>query len=193
MIKKIKYPQLDYILDAKPRWTQIEDVKLIIYLSKMINGNIVEIGCNKGITTCDISKFNPDKKIFAVDFLNNKSLSKNQIKEIPLEIGSEAKNCKNIVWINKDSKLLNFNVFKNVEYFIIDGDHSLEGIRNDTEKAINYLKKNNGGIICWHDYHDNNPHWCNVKEYIDSLEYEIYWFETSWVAYMNVKSFKLFI
>ena len=38
---------------------------------------------------------------------------------------------------------------RKVEFAFIDGDHSYEGIRNDTEKTLRLL--DNYGCICWHD------------------------------------------
>lgn len=43
---------------------------------------------------------------------------------------------------------------KSMDLIFIDGDHSYEGVKNDTEKALEMLKP--GGIILWHDYGASN-------------------------------------
>lgn len=37
-----------------------------------------------------------------------------------------------------------------MDFIFIDGDHSYEGVKNDTEKALTMLAP--GGVIMWHDY-----------------------------------------
>ena len=50
-----------------------------------------------------------------------------------------------------DSATFDFSPFHNrVDLFFIDGAHSYEYVRNDTEKALPCVKK--GGVIAWHDY-----------------------------------------
>jgi predicted O-methyltransferase YrrM len=50
-----------------------------------------------------------------------------------------------------DSATFDFSPFHNqVDLFFIDGAHSYQYVRNDTEKALPCVKK--GGVIAWHDY-----------------------------------------
>jgi predicted O-methyltransferase YrrM len=39
---------------------------------------------------------------------------------------------------------------KKMDFIFVDGDHSYEGVKNDTEKAFDMLAP--GGVIIWHDY-----------------------------------------
>lgn len=39
---------------------------------------------------------------------------------------------------------------KKMDFIFVDGDHSYEGVKNDTEKAFKMLAP--GGVILWHDY-----------------------------------------
>lgn len=46
--------------------------------------------------------------------------------------------------------------FKNqMDFIFVDGDHSFDGVKNDTEKAFEMLAP--GGIIVWHDYAPKHP------------------------------------
>jgi hypothetical protein len=44
---------------------------------------------------------------------------------------------------------------KKFDFIFIDGDHSYEGVENDTLKAFKLLKP--GGVIMWHDYAPKSP------------------------------------
>ncbi len=39
---------------------------------------------------------------------------------------------------------------KKMDFIFVDGDHSYEGVKNETEKAFDMLAP--GGIVIWHDY-----------------------------------------
>lgn len=48
-----------------------------------------------------------------------------------------------------DTKAWDGTLESKVQFAFIDGDHSYEGVRNDTEKAMRQLDED--GCICWHD------------------------------------------
>lgn len=50
------------------------------------------------------------------------------------------------------------------DFIFIDGDHSYDGVKNDTEKAFEMLKP--GGTVLWHDY---APKTIELVEYIRDL------------------------
>ncbi len=50
------------------------------------------------------------------------------------------------------------------ELAFIDGSHSYDYVRNDTEKVLEILAP--GGVVLWHDY---VPGWPGVMEYLDEL------------------------
>jgi predicted O-methyltransferase YrrM len=50
------------------------------------------------------------------------------------------------------------------ELAFIDGSHSYDYVRNDTEKVLEILAP--GGVILWHDY---VPGWPGVMQYLDEL------------------------
>lgn len=50
------------------------------------------------------------------------------------------------------------------DFIWVDGDHSYEGVRNDTEKALELLRP--GGTIMWHDFSPDSP---GLVEYVAEL------------------------
>lgn len=191
MIKKLKVPEIKWEFDESiPRLTVIKDLKAIVHLTRMCNGNIMEIGCHIGTTTNELCRANPSKKIYALDYVGlDGTMAKEQKKEMPKEIGALIKKEYNFQIINKKSQEFNFFEMNDVGFIFIDGDHSIEGVKSDTEKSMEYLLKRGNGIICWHDYREhNNPEWCGVKNYLDelSLKIPIKHFEETWVAYTKI-------
>ncbi len=52
-----------------------------------------------------------------------------------------------------DSATFDFSPYYNsMDFVFIDGAHSEHYVKNDTEKALQLIKKS-GGIIVWHDAH----------------------------------------
>lgn len=62
-----------------------------------------------------------------------------------------SKGLKNVEHIGANSFTYNFNQLPKFDLIFIDGDHSYEGVRNDTQKMFDMLK-NETSIIVWHDY-----------------------------------------
>jgi SAM-dependent methyltransferase len=193
MIKRIKIPNKNWDIDETiPRYTQIKDVKAILYLIQFCEGNILEIGCNTGITTNEFCRFYPMKKIYAVDYMDsNKTMVKEQKRETPTTIGSLVNNRKNCILINKKSQDLNMYDLEDVGFIFIDGDHSYEAVKEDTKKSIEYIFKRGKGIICWHDY-ETKSSWIGVTRLLNelSLRFSIKHFDETFIAYTIVS--KLF-
>lgn len=69
-----------------------------------------------------------------------------------------SKHLNNIEHIEANSKTFNFeNLVEKFDLIFIDGDHSYEGVRSDTENAFKLLK-GKSSIIVWHDYTTNYEH-----------------------------------
>jgi hypothetical protein len=66
--------------------------------------------------------------------------------------GLYSKGVKNITEILANSRNFDFNgLGKKFDLIFIDGDHTYEGVLNDTKKTFN-LRKDSSSVIVWHDY-----------------------------------------
>ena len=138
------------------------------YIS-LTNGNIVEIGSNKGHTTLLMASNFLNKTVYTIDYSGTITMPNGQAHEQPSIIAEYAEFMPNVNVIDHDSHTFNYNSLLNVTTFFIDGDHSYEGVKADTEKAIEYLESHNGGYILMHDYRlDNKYPWMGVRKYVDS-------------------------
>jgi len=64
-----------------------------------------------------------------------------------------SKNLANIKHIYHDSQTFDFSTIQKFDLMFIDGHHSYESIKKDTENVFKLLK-NDSSIIVWHDYVD---------------------------------------
>ena len=180
-----------YVDETIPRLTPANEVKILCWLIKQGTGNVVEIGCNKGLTTRDLAILNPEKIIYAVDYLGADScMSQEQKREKPKaeNLCIFARDLWNVVCINKNSAELNYESLNNIKFIFIDGDHSYKGVKEDTEKALKYLCNNSGGILVWHDYYEEAPNWIGVKEYVNSLGIEVEHIKGTRLALTKIKA-----
>jgi predicted O-methyltransferase YrrM len=78
---------------------------------------------------------------------------------------------KAITKIKGNSQTFDFNQLnKTFDLIFIDGDHSYEGVLNDSKKVFP-LRKNNNSIIVWHDYgfHTENVRYTTLKAILDGI------------------------
>jgi hypothetical protein len=179
--------QLD---ESIARLTPFHEVKFLCWLAAKTKGNIVEIGCNKGLTTRDLARTNPHKIIYAVDyFAHDAPMAAEQLSERPSadEFCVYARGMRNVVCLHEKSAKLNYEALLNVKLIYIDGDHTFEAIKADSEAAIAFFRGHEGGTLVWHDYYEGGPAWVGVKTYVDSLELEIERVEGTWLALAKVE------
>lgn len=66
--------------------------------------------------------------------------------------GIFSKDIENIETIRQNSQTFDFNSLNTkFDLIFVDGDHTYNGVKTDTEKVFN-LRKNENSIIVWHDY-----------------------------------------
>ncbi len=178
-IKLISLPsesQTIHVDETIPRLTPAHEVRFLCWLTKQIKGNIVEIGCNKGLTTRDLAISNPEKIIYTVDYFNTDGgMSNMQKHESPSlkDFCLYARDLWNVVCIYKNSAEINYESLSNVKLIFIDGDHTFDAVKADTERALNFLYSNSGGLIVWHDYYEGAPKWVGVMKFVNSLGIEV--------------------
>jgi hypothetical protein len=148
------------VQDFGRRPTTKFDISALLFLMESCKKNFIEIGTWYGKTTYEIASRFPKKTIHTMDYIgedlildeaSNRALIKDKN-----DLCNYAKHLPNVNFIYANSHTFDFNKFKNVDFFFIDGDHGFDGVKVDTEKAITYLKKNGGGTIAWHDVHTKN-------------------------------------
>lgn len=180
-------------------YTHPDEIKWVVYHSMNKTGSIVEIGCNKGTTTYELATHNLDRQIIGIDHtdetviktedmmmpgISRRSGDANgdpQYYEVPTleEFGRKVRNTPNVTLINMDSKDYTYPV--DCHFIFIDGDHTYEGVKADTDKALAHIN-NVGGTIVWHDYYTNCPEWVGVKKYLDELNLPVVNIPGTWLA-----------
>jgi predicted O-methyltransferase YrrM len=71
--------------------------------------------------------------------------------------------------------------FPPIDAVFVDGDHSSEVVRHDSDLARAIVRP--GGIIIWHDYHNNGVEVTRVLDLDHSLGCDIRNIENTWLAY----------
>lgn len=141
-------------------------------------GDVLEIGTYKGATAREIATAFPDVRLFCVDV----AMPWYGLK--PEEVGHEAKKFPNVHLTIQDSKTYAYP--PNLGLIFIDGDHSWEGIRIDTERALSYFLDRTGTIV-WHDY--DATHEC--MPYLDWIarvnHLEIKHVQCTQLAFLDIK------
>jgi Methyltransferase domain len=174
-----------------PRLTAVADVQFLCWLARRTDGNIVEIGCNKGLPTRDLAITNPDKIVYAVDyFAEGPGVNDWQQAELPAanDFCVYARDLDNVLVVYAESARLNYDALRDVRMIFIDGNHTFEAVRADTERARAYLERNGGGWLLWHDYYDSAPFWVGVKRYVDSLDLAIEHVAETWLAIAKISA-----
>jgi predicted O-methyltransferase YrrM len=71
--------------------------------------------------------------------------------------------------------------FPPVDAVFIDGDHSSEVVRHDSDLARAIVRE--GGIVIWHDYHNGGVEVTRVLEYDRAHGFDIQHIENTWLAF----------
>ena len=179
--------------NVKLLWTDYEDTYYIVNLLKN-SKNILEIGTHRGFTTNNIA-VNTEGRITTVDickdmelhlkFQNNEILSREEV--------GNAITAQNVNSVIEHSDIFFARYIKEGLKFdgiFIDGDHSYEQVKKDTENALKCCTP--GGIIVWHDVYNKEgadvktmaqPNNMGVNQVLEELDIEVFKIEKSWVGF----------
>jgi predicted O-methyltransferase YrrM len=82
-------------------------------------------------------------------------------------------NLPNIKRIGHDSRTLDFSSLGKFDMVFVDGDHSYEGVKKDTQSAFSVLR-DESSIIVWHDYgvEYDTPAWSVMAAILDGAPEE---------------------
>jgi predicted O-methyltransferase YrrM len=133
---------------------------------------IFEIGTFDGRTTLNFAANAPEAEVHTLD------LPQGQESALTIKIGDEkyiekpksgsrffgTSEAARIVQHYGDSATFDYTPFAGtMDFVFVDGAHSTEYVRNDTEKALQMVRS--GGVIAWHDYGTGQ-----VTEALDELQ-----------------------
>lgn len=163
-------------------FTPDHDLQLLYWLGEQTTRDIVEIGCNKGITTALLADAFMDKTIIGVDCAEVRIRNRAQAVEQPsvTEMGMHARNRSNVLLVDCDSAGFSYEAFApDASMIFIDGDHTFGGVKLDSERALAFLSKQPSDwvrIIVWHDAfvaeHPTAP-WIGVGRYLLSDHHDM--------------------
>lgn len=149
----------------------------LLFLSQLIKTytpkTLLEIGTFNGLTTLHLAINSSDTSVIhTLDLKDIHQASAYQdpedlkfishpSKELKLYAKHEVKK---ILFHQGNSMTFSFDSFGSLDFAFIDGGHSYEIVKNDTEKVLEKL--NPGGLILWHDYGPCTP---GVFTYLNHL------------------------
>lgn len=163
-------------LSATTGWTAPHEVQCLIhYASAIGGGDILEVGCNEGEVTRELALAFPDRKVIGVDWTHGEStMAPEQRGERPAigRAGARAKSLANVRIIDCPSTSLSVEEhgLQTVRVVFIDGDHTFDGVKADSEKWIAHFEKQGAPwCILWHDAQEDAPPWVGVCRYLTRL------------------------
>lgn len=124
---------------------------------------LFEIGTFDGRTTLNLAHFSPaDARVFTLDLpasgLSSTKLPMYSSETMYVEKSESgitfrnAPEAKKITQLFGDSAAFDFSPYRQkMDFIFIDGAHTYEYVKSDTERALDMLSPA-GGIILWHDY-----------------------------------------
>lgn len=119
------------------------------YLTTLLNGYkpkvILEIGTYNGVTTAFLAKFPFVERVITVD-INRREETKNIWSRFNVV------NKISYLLVKNDHEKANLLKNKNINFVLLDGDHTYKGVKTDFNIAKNLCDK-----ILFHDY-TTNPH-----------------------------------
>ena len=160
-------------------FTKAEDVAALVRIFGKVQGDILEIGCNRGVTTRALAEAFPGRIIHGVDCVRA-PMCPGQAGEALRdagESGAEAVGLPNVrIWrglspvVQRRCEMH----LAGVRGVFIDGDHRASAVALDTLWAFDFLGRRRAAtgeaaVVAWHDYYEGAPGWCGVRETVDSL------------------------
>lgn len=165
-------PELEWVpVPWRIGWIDPPEAHCLYWMAQGNDGAILEIGCREGSTTFCLASFFPERQIYGLDYSAGTTMLPEQQNEQSGEIGKHADFMPNVRIYDTNSRTLDYSIFpERVSTIFIDGDHSYEGVKRDTELALAYLQAQNHPFsIVWHDYGDKAPSWVGVNRYLNTL------------------------
>ncbi len=148
------FPDLDETIESYSflnGTSLITDLILLKSLAKKFdNCAYLEIGSWRGESLVNVASVSNDITSLT---LSEKEMRSFNLGEDFIKVhGVFSNHLENLIKIEHDSHKFDFkSLNKKFDLVFVDGDHSYEGVLNDTKKVFQILK-NDKSIIVWHDY-----------------------------------------
>jgi predicted O-methyltransferase YrrM len=149
------------------------ELETLIALVRSVNAKgVLEFGVNIGRTAQAILEYCPTVEHYeGVDvplgYVTEKTVQRGEVPAIAGELVNADPRFKLIVRPT-GSHELRPQELSPCDAIFIDGDHSRKGVMNDTELALELIRP--GGIIMWHDYHDEST--VDVRDVLHDIQKE---------------------
>lgn len=153
------------------------ELQWIISRIESLNGDILEIGTHYGSTAREIASAYPNKIVHCVDIVDP------SYGVSAADIGRESRNLPNVKLTLADSKT--FPYPDGLGMVIIDGDHSWNGIKADTERSIDYFRGRKGCII-WHDYDPTHECMPFLDWFAYHSDFDVRWVQNTSIAVLEL-------
>lgn len=162
---------------------------LIALVASVKPKNVLEFGVNVGRTAQAILEYVPGIEHYeGVDvpfgYVPAKPVQKNEVPEQPGFMVAGDPRFK-LLLPEGGSVNLSATDLSPCDAVFIDGDHSREGVLNDTTLALQVVRQ--GGIVIWHDYHDLGT--VDVREVLHEkllFGWPLSYIRGTWLAYMTM-------
>ena len=180
-----------------PRWTAPHEVQALCHWARHTTGSLMEIGCNEGRTLRELALACPGRSCFGVDYSGDDGgMCPEQRHERPPpgRLGLYARSLTTVTILDVRSQDLGAALAAApclssaaLGFIFIDGNHTLAGVRTDSEMAFRYFaERGTPGLIAWHDCYDAGPAWVGVRAYLESRPEAIFRIEGTCLAYLRV-------
>ena len=183
------FPSLDYadITGASSRFvmqtfpgigasiSMLEGAALAAFIQKLGAKRIFEFGTYKGVSTTQLALNLPDDgMVYTLDLPQDHpayslAIPKSEERQIAAETGKgilipqELRH--KVTFLRSDSAKFDTTPYQGMmDLVFVDGAHSYEYVKNDTDKGLEMLRP--GGIIAWHDCTPSHP---DVVKYLKTL------------------------
>ncbi len=152
-----------------------EAAALAVLVRKSNAKRVFEFGTYKGVSTTQLAlNLPPGGMVFTLDLPEDHpayclEISKPEEREIAGEKGKGIlipdDLLQKVTFLKSDSATFDTTPYRSsIDLVFVDGAHSFDYVKNDTEKALEMLKP--GGIVAWHDC---TPTHRDVVRYLQSL------------------------
>lgn len=174
-LTRFDYNVLTRSLVGKDCGTAPWEVQWILDRIDRTPGHIVEVGTCHGHTAREIISAFPKRSLFCVDNCTP------SYGNTPETVCLAARDIPGVtLWLG-DSK--DFKIPAGTGVIYIDGDHSWEGVKADSENALTHFRTHHGMII-WHDYNQE----FEVMPFLENLRerkgHNIYHVQNTSLAYL---------